>query len=73
MAEVLNQPVVIDNGTGIIKAGFAGADKPKVCDANSERRLVWHIPSLVAAGDVAVLLRRRARWLLGAQSRELGY
>lgn len=30
MAEVLNQPVVIDNGTGIIKAGFAGADKPKV-------------------------------------------
>lgn len=30
MAEVLSQPVVIDNGTGIIKAGFAGADKPKV-------------------------------------------
>lgn len=29
MAEILNQPVVIDNGTGIIKAGFAGADKPK--------------------------------------------
>lgn len=29
MAAVLNQPVVIDNGTGIIKAGFAGADKPK--------------------------------------------
>lgn len=30
MSAVLNQPVVIDNGTGIIKAGFAGADKPKV-------------------------------------------
>lgn len=25
-----NQPVVIDNGTGVLKAGFAGAEKPKV-------------------------------------------
>lgn len=25
-----NQPVIIDNGTGIMKAGFAGADKPRV-------------------------------------------
>eukprot|EP01084_Bolivina_argentea_P083962 151962_1 len=25
-----NQPVVVDNGTGVLKAGFAGADKPKV-------------------------------------------
>lgn len=25
-----NQPVVIDNGSGILKAGFAGADKPRV-------------------------------------------
>ena len=25
-----NQPIVIDNGTGVIKAGFAGSDKPKV-------------------------------------------
>ena len=25
-----NQPIVIDNGTGILKAGFAGADKPRV-------------------------------------------
>lgn len=29
MAEA-NQPIVIDNGTGVLKAGFAGADKPKV-------------------------------------------
>ncbi|CAN0019975.1 unnamed protein product [Ectocarpus sp. 6 AP-2014] len=34
MSAVLNQPVVIDNGTGIIKAGFAGADKPKVVFAS---------------------------------------
>jgi actin-related protein len=25
-----SQPVVIDNGTGICKAGFAGEDRPKV-------------------------------------------
>ena len=29
MAEA-NQPIVIDNGTGVIKAGFAGGDKPRV-------------------------------------------
>eukprot|EP01118_Nematostelium_gracile_P017648 TRINITY_DN7612_c0_g1_i1.p1 TRINITY_DN7612_c0_g1~~TRINITY_DN7612_c0_g1_i1.p1 ORF type:complete len:382 (+),score=106.49 TRINITY_DN7612_c0_g1_i1:76-1221(+) len=27
---IANQPVVIDNGSGIIKAGFAGSDHPKV-------------------------------------------
>jgi hypothetical protein len=27
---LLNQPVVIDNGTSSIKAGFAGSSKPKV-------------------------------------------
>jgi centractin len=26
----LNQPVVIDSGTGVIKAGFAGSDRPRV-------------------------------------------
>jgi centractin len=29
MAEA-NQPIVIDNGTGVMKAGFAGGDKPRV-------------------------------------------
>ena len=28
--------VVIDNGTGFIKAGFAGEDMPRVRDANLE-------------------------------------
>lgn len=27
---LLNQPIVIDNGTATIKAGFAGGSKPKV-------------------------------------------
>jgi centractin len=29
MAEA-NQPIVIDNGTGVIKAGFAGSERPRV-------------------------------------------
>lgn len=29
MAEA-NQPIVIDNGSGVLKAGFAGADKPRI-------------------------------------------
>ena len=28
---LLNQPVVIDNGSSAIKAGLAGGTKPKVC------------------------------------------
>ena len=28
--KTMNQPIVIDNGTGVLKAGFAGADKPRV-------------------------------------------
>ena len=31
---LLNQPVVIDNGTATIKAGFAGSSKPKVSITN---------------------------------------
>eukprot|EP01035_Chromulina_nebulosa_P017653 gene17653-23236_t len=29
-----NQPIVIDNGTGVIKAGFSGVDKPRVVFRN---------------------------------------
>ena len=28
--ELANQPVVLDNGTGVIKAGFAGNDRPRI-------------------------------------------
>jgi centractin len=31
MADLIaNQPVVIDNGSGVLKAGFAGGEKPKI-------------------------------------------
>ena len=26
---IYNQPVVFDNGSGVLKAGFAGEDRPK--------------------------------------------
>ena len=29
-----NQPIVIDNGSGLIKAGFAGDEKPRVVFQN---------------------------------------
>lgn len=29
-----NQPIVIDNGSGVVKAGFSGEDKPKVFEYN---------------------------------------
>jgi actin-related protein len=30
MSMLMNQPIVLDNGTGSIRAGFSGAVKPKV-------------------------------------------
>ena len=27
---IANQPIVIDNGSGVLKAGFAGEDTPKL-------------------------------------------
>ncbi|CAI5759756.1 unnamed protein product [Candida verbasci] len=32
--DLYNQPIVIDNGSGIIKAGFAGEDTPKIQTSN---------------------------------------
>lgn len=32
---LLNQPVVIDNGSSTMKAGFAGGSKPKVRNIGS--------------------------------------
>jgi predicted methyltransferase MtxX (methanogen marker protein 4) len=31
---LLSQPIVIDNGTATIKAGFAGSSRPKVSNNN---------------------------------------
>jgi hypothetical protein len=38
---LLNQPVVIDNGTASIKAGFAGSSKPKVREKSARRRVYY--------------------------------
>ena len=35
----MNQPIVIDNGTGLLKAGFAGSDKPRVTFRSSVGRV----------------------------------
>ena len=35
MSALLSQPVVIDNGTGVVKAGMAGGDRPGVVFASA--------------------------------------
>lgn len=30
-----SQPLVLDNGSGTLKAGFAGSERPKLCVATS--------------------------------------
>lgn len=42
----LNQPIVIDQGSGTLKAGFAGADHPST-----------YFPSYVGASDSLLLYR----------------
>lgn len=50
-----NQPVVIDNGTGVIKAGFAGAETPKVVfPAYVGRPKHLRVMANAAEGDVFV-------------------
>lgn len=70
MSATLNQPVVIDNGTGVIKAGFAGADKPKVGGVGVRYRTPWPSPtdfqnSIIywtdSRREVSVLLCRKGR------------
>mmetsp|Transcript_17904 Transcript_17904/g.52317 ORF Transcript_17904/g.52317 Transcript_17904/m.52317 type:complete len:379 (-) Transcript_17904:181-1317(-) len=47
--EEANQPVVIDNGSGLLKAGFAGADRPQSCFASAVGR-PKHKKSIVIHG-----------------------
>lgn len=50
-----NQPVVIDNGTGVIKAGFAGAETPKaVFPAYVGRPKHLRVMANAAEGDMFV-------------------
>lgn len=50
-----NQPVVIDNGTGVIKAGFAGAEEPKlVFPAFVGRPKHLRVMAGAAEGDIFV-------------------
>ncbi|KAL1461799.1 hypothetical protein WDU94_013670 [Cyamophila willieti] len=52
---IVNQPVVIDNGSGVIKAGFAGDQVPKCCFPNYIGR-PKHIRVMAGAleGDIFV-------------------
>ncbi|KAF3940294.1 Actin-2 [Dactylella cylindrospora] len=61
---LLNQPVVIDNGSGTIKAGFAGEDTPK-CYFNSFVGRPKHPRVLAGALEGDVFIGTRAQDLRG--------
>ncbi|EWC48850.1 actin-like protein [Drechslerella stenobrocha 248] len=61
---LLNQPVVIDNGSGTIKAGFAGEDTPK-CYFNSFVGRPKHPRVLAGALEGDVFIGSRAEDLRG--------
>ena len=66
MAEILyNQPVVIDNGSGNLKAGFAGEDKPKSYASAIIGRPKYQ--KIMAAGSTSLLLNSNhmINYLLG--------
>jgi actin-related protein len=61
---LLNQPVVIDNGSGMIKAGFAGEDIPK-CSFSSFVGRPKHTRVLAGALEGDLFIGNRAQELRG--------
>lgn len=59
-----NQPIVIDNGTGVMKAGFAGADQPKLIFPAFVGR-PKHLRVMVDAVEGEVFVGSRANDLRG--------
>ncbi|CAG8542490.1 1867_t:CDS:2 [Diversispora eburnea] len=59
-----NQPVVIDNGSGVIKAGFAGDDLPK-CFFPSYVGRPKHVRIMAGAVEGEVFIGRKAHDLRG--------
>jgi len=59
-----NQPVVIDNGSGVIKAGFAGDDQPK-CLFPSFVGRPKHVRIMAGAVEGDVFIGRKAQELRG--------
>lgn len=64
MAENLNQPIVIDNGSGSIKAGFAGSDHPSAFFPSYVGR-PKHVRVMAGAVEGDTFIGRRAQELRG--------
>lgn len=64
MANELNQPVVIDNGSGLMKAGFAGAEQPKLIFPAFVGRPKHH-RAMAGASDRDFFVGDKARELRG--------
>ncbi|OMP82789.1 Actin-like protein [Diplodia seriata] len=63
-SRLLNAPIVLDNGSGTIRAGFAGQDLPK-CYFPSYVGRPKHVRALAGALEGDVFIGRRAQELRG--------
>jgi len=61
---IANQPVVIDNGSGIVKAGFAGVDHPKVLFPSYIGR-PKHVRVMAGAAEGEAFVGKKAEELRG--------
>ena len=64
MADLHNTPIVIDNGSGTIRAGYAGEDQPK-CFFPSYVGRPKHLRVLAGGLDGDVFIGKRAQELRG--------
>ena len=66
---IANQPIVIDNGSGVLKAGFAGEDTPKLIFDNYVGR-PKHQRVMAGAVEGELFVGTRATELRGLLSHE---
>ena len=64
MDNTLASPVVLDNGSGLLKAGFAGSDLPDIVFQNYVGR-PKHERIMAGAGDEDIFIGRKAEELRG--------
>ena len=68
---LLNQPVVIDNGTATLKAGFAGSTKPKVSSDMTTQKIIEPIEKINPDEPVAVDTNMKTKYLFAASNKLL--
>ena len=63
-AVLLSQPVVIDNGTAILKAGFAGGDRPFIESVTDAAPLLYLVHNAIMDSEIEAAKAKLAPYLL---------